>query len=274
MKRTQVCITVVMLGVASIAVTALPTAHAADSPSSGGPGHQLQVIDGTVVQGWTVSALRPSADVIPYPVRGALWEADATDEALQGVVVPVIPNFNARSGTGQAYRVLFEVATPQGVNPSTLAQGQKVSGKLYFDVTGEAPDRVVYSAGGRDLLVWTAVQPDGVESPGTAPAPLRAPRLEPAVDRPAPPGEDTVPGADVAGAAVTAPPPVWQGTALPAESAPPARQGTPIPEAAPQPDADAPVWVGTPAAGEPARHGTPVTPALQPPVAGPPPPAS
>jgi Domain of unknown function (DUF1942) len=34
---------------------------------------------GAVVQGWTVNDLRPSSDVIAYPVRGRLWEAPATD---------------------------------------------------------------------------------------------------------------------------------------------------------------------------------------------------
>ena len=41
-------------------------------------------------------------------------------------------NLNARARNGDTYRVLFTVATPQGVNPSTLAQGEKTTGKIYF----------------------------------------------------------------------------------------------------------------------------------------------
>jgi len=48
---------------------------------------------------------------------------------------------------GETYRVLFGAATPQGVNPATIAQGQQTTGKLYFDVTGAEPDSVVYNAG-------------------------------------------------------------------------------------------------------------------------------
>ena len=69
-------------------------------------------------------------------------------------------NFNARARSGQTYRVLFGVATPQGVNPSTLGQGESTTGTIYFDVTGDAPDSVVYNAGGPDLAVW--VQPPPV----------------------------------------------------------------------------------------------------------------
>ena len=61
--------------------------------------------------------------------------------------------------------MLFTVATPQGVNPSTLAQGEKTTGKIYFDVTGEKPDSVFYSDGGPDQVVlW-------VEPPPPPPAP-------------------------------------------------------------------------------------------------------
>ena len=45
-------------------------------------------------------------------------------------------DFNARARNGETYRVLFGAATPQGVNPATIAQGQQTTGKLYFDVTG------------------------------------------------------------------------------------------------------------------------------------------
>jgi hypothetical protein len=122
-------------------------------------GTQAKLVDGNVVQGWTISDLRPSSDAIPYPVAGTLWEATATDEALQGSVTPIVSNLNARARSGETYRVLFGVATPQGVNPATLPQGEKTTGKVHFDVTGDAPDAVVYSTGGQDLLAWAQATP-------------------------------------------------------------------------------------------------------------------
>nr|MCH9760712.1 MPT63 family protein [Actinomycetes bacterium] len=115
------------------------------------------------------SGLRPSSDTIPYPVQGQLWEATATDTAIQGEVTPVVANFNARANDGQTYRVLWEVATPQGVNPTTLAEGEQTSGKIYFDVTGPAPDSVVYrGAEGSDLAVWVIQPATGEQVPAAA----------------------------------------------------------------------------------------------------------
>lgn len=122
-------------------------------------GSQAELADGDVVQGWTVTGLQVSTDTIPYPVQGTLWEATATDEALQGNATPIVSNFNARARDGQTYRALFGVATPQGVNPATLAQGQQTSGKIYFDVTGSAPDSVVYATNASDLIVWLTPPP-------------------------------------------------------------------------------------------------------------------
>ena len=108
-----------------------PTASADDSVihSLGSP---AELANGDIVQAWTVGDLKPSSDAIPYPVAGTLWEATATDHAIRGTVVPIVSNLNARARSGQTYRVLFGVATPQGVNPSTLPQGQKTTGKVYF----------------------------------------------------------------------------------------------------------------------------------------------
>ena len=46
----------------------------------------------------------------------------------------------------------------------TLAEGQKSSGRIYFDVTGETPNSVVYNNGGEDLLIWV-----GEAMPAAAP---------------------------------------------------------------------------------------------------------
>ncbi|WP_264078761.1 MPT63 family protein [Mycobacterium szulgai] len=132
--------------------------------------HQLgtpaQLVNGDVVQAWTITNLKPSTDSIPYPVAGTLWEAAATDVAVNGTVQPVVSNLKARAHSGQTYWVLFGVATPQGVNPATLSQGQQTTGKVYFDVTGDVPDSVVYNAGGPDLVVW--VQPPPSSTPQNA----------------------------------------------------------------------------------------------------------
>lgn len=95
-------------------------------------GSQAKLDNGNVIQGWTVTDLKPSTDAIPYDVRGTLWEITATDEAIQGSVTPIVSNFNLRGAGGENYRALFQVATPQGVNPATIPQGQKTSGKIYF----------------------------------------------------------------------------------------------------------------------------------------------
>ena len=55
--------------------------------------------------------------------------------------VPVIPGFAATSGA-QSYPVLWGVASGQGINPSALPAGGSATGKIYFDVTGGAPNSV------------------------------------------------------------------------------------------------------------------------------------
>lgn len=205
-------------------------------------GTQAKLVDGAVVQGWTISDLKPSTDVIPHQVNGMLWEATATDEAIQGSATPIVSNLNARAADGQTYRVLFGAATPQGVNPSTLGQGQKTTGKVYFDVTGSDPDTVVYNAGGQDRLIWVQPPPStsrsgsgstsyGAESYSiNSPATIAAPAATPTI----PAAEGTPPAAPAA-AGVEAPLPEGsQGTPLPEGSQgtplPPGSQGTPLPE--------------------------------------------
>lgn len=140
---------------AGIGVATAPTAAAFPTTGSFGVSESLSDAGGTVVTGWTVSNLRPSTDNIPFPVTGRLYEATATAAADQGTVAPIVSDFNARAANGQSYHVLDNVATPQGVNPSPIGQGNKTTGKLYFDVTGAAPNSVVYNNGVQDLLIWT-----------------------------------------------------------------------------------------------------------------------
>nr|WP_090279820.1 MPT63 family protein [Mycolicibacterium komanii]CRL75876.1 FHA domain-containing protein [Mycolicibacterium komanii] len=224
-------------------------------------GSQGKLVDGAVIQGWTITNLKPSSDVIPFPVRGTLWEATATDQAIQGSATPIVSNLNARAADGQTYRALFEVASAQGVNPSTLAPGQETSGKVYFDVTGASPDSVVYNAGGQDLLVWTQpASSSSTSSPstsygtGSSPAAAEAPVTE------APEGTTTAPAATSTeapeGTEATPLAEGSQGTPLPEGS-----QGTPVEAAEGTPVEPA---EGTPAQQQPAQG----TPAQQQPAQG------
>lgn len=169
--------TTITAGFASAAIAAAgafaafsaPIATADNETTTSQLGSQAKLTNGDIVQGWTVTGLKVSTDTIPYQPHGTLWEATATDEALQGNVTPIVSNFNARAHNGDTYRALFGVATPQGVNPSTLPQGEKTTGKIYFDVTGEAPDSVVYANADQDLIVW--LKPAPVQSPATGSSP-------------------------------------------------------------------------------------------------------
>jgi hypothetical protein len=145
---------VATIGVAGIAIAPAPAAAEGGDLTVTSIGGQAELVNGGVIQAWTVLELQPSQDAIPYPVQGTLWEALVTDEAVRGSVTPIVSDFNARAAGGQNYRALFQVPTALGISPATLAEGQEAGGKIYFDVTGEAPDSVVYNAFGEDLIVW------------------------------------------------------------------------------------------------------------------------
>lgn len=204
-------------------------------------GDQGKLVDGNVIQGWTVDNLQPSSDAIPYAVQGTLWEATANDQAIQGAVTPIVSNLNARAADGQTYQALFGVATPQGVNPATLPQGEQTTGKVYFDVTGAEPNSVVYNAGGQDLIVWVEA-PEPASSSATS---TSYPSQSPAQAAPAPEGTSAAPAAT--------------GTEAPEGS-----QGTPLPEGtegapAAAPAEGAPTQATAEGTPQPAgSHGTPV----------------
>ncbi|WP_422743662.1 MPT63 family protein [Mycobacterium sp. WMMD1722] len=264
MKKTTILAATVA---AAGAVAAAPLA-AAETGAPAGPqttelGKQADLMTGGVTQGWTVSGLKPSSDQIPYPVQGTLWEATATDQAIQGSVQPVVSNFNARAADGQTYRTLFQVATPQGVNPAAIAQGQQTSGKLYFDVTGAQPDSVVYNDGARDVLLWLkpapAPAPSGSGSsmsyPSTGYPSTAVPQGTGAAEAPAAAGAEAAPaapGAPAPAGAEVAPAPGSTGTPIPAGST-----GTPLPEGS----------TGTPIPAGSA--GTPAAPPAAPPAGQP-----
>jgi uncharacterized protein DUF1942 len=71
----------------------------------------------------------------------------------RGTVTPLISDFNARAKDGTTYRVIDTVATPDGIPPTPINQGQRSYGKIYFDVTGPPPNGVVYNDGAQDFLI-------------------------------------------------------------------------------------------------------------------------
>lgn len=235
-------------------------------------GSQGKLVDGAVVQGWTVDNLQPSTDAIPYQVKGTLWEATANDQAIQGTVTPIVSNLNARAENGETYRALFGVATPQGVNPATLPQGEQTTGKVYFDVTGAEPDSVVYNAGGRDLLVWTEPPASSSSSSsssttyGSGDYSSEVPASAAPAEAPATETPEGTPAAPAATGTEAPLPQGSQGTPLPEGS-----QGTPLPEGV----EGAPVPASVEGAPLPAgSQGTPLPPAQAAPAAVPPAPAA
>lgn len=201
-------------------------------------------------QQWTVSNLQPSADAIPYQPAGSLWEATATSQLAAGGV-PVIPGFAANSGA-QSYPVLWGVASGQGINPSALPAGGSATGKIYFDVTGGAPNSVSYVVDGQPVANWVQppppaggagpayTAPRGVTPMPAATAPV-APAA-PAATAPAPAaaaGSSGTPAPAASGSAGTPLPASGSsGTPLPAEgstasTAPSAAAATPSTAAAP-----------------------------------------
>jgi hypothetical protein len=169
---------------------------------------------------------KQSTDSIPHSGEGVLREATATDEALQGDVTPIVSKFNARSESGQSYRVLFLVASPQGVIPSSLSQSQKTSGRVHFDVTGDVPESVVYYALGQLIRrqIPAASPGAGVQAPcPNAGGAARTPAAAAAI--PVRGGEETLP------VPAAAPPPAgWQGTPAgsPGATPPLGWQGAPL----------------------------------------------
>jgi hypothetical protein len=257
--------------VAAAGIVAISTASGAaadvavDAGNTHPLGSQATLTNGDVVQGWTISDLKPSSDAIPYPVQGNLWEVTATDVAIQGWATPIVSDLNARSAGGQTYRALYQVATPQGVNPATLAPGEKTTGKVYFDVTGDNPDSVVYNnAENQDLATW--VQPPPAQGRAGGSATTAAAGAAAGTAPATPPGAPVAQGSSGSQGTPAAPATPPAGTpAAPAAPGPSGSQGTPATPAAPP--------AGTPEAPGAGQgpEGTPTTPA---PAGGPEAPAS
>jgi hypothetical protein len=139
---------------AGIGIVASPTASGEGYPVVQKFGTQETFVDGGIVQGWTVNNLQPSTDAINVPIRGKLWEATATDTAIAGQAMPLPFRFSARTPGGEDYGFVYGAPSPPGFSWAYIPQGQSVTGKLYFDVTGENPNGVVYRTYPADLLIW------------------------------------------------------------------------------------------------------------------------
>lgn len=142
------------VGIAAISVFAAATALAQPAVEPFGTGQQL--VDGPMVTTYTVSQLQPStATITDFQPAGNLYQADVTAKADSGTVTPLVADFNARTADGQTYRMISTAPMPDGINPAPIGQGGQSSGKIYFDVTGQPPNGVVYNDGVRDVLTWT-----------------------------------------------------------------------------------------------------------------------
>jgi Domain of unknown function (DUF1942) len=147
MKFTKPIITAAV----GIGVAMAATASAYSTVGKFGTYERLYDAGGAVVTAWTVDNLKPSTDRIP---RVPAARATATIEPVRGTVTPLIPNLNARADNGQNYQALWEAFMPQGISGATIPQGARSTGKIYFDVTGQTPSRVMYNNGVQDLLIW------------------------------------------------------------------------------------------------------------------------
>ncbi len=153
--RTAVKTAIAAGGVAAASVFAAATASAAP-PTIQGFGTSERLVDGPMVTNYTVGSLRPTNTMIPgFMPKGQLYQADITVTSDGGIVTPLVSDFNARAANGQSYRVIDTVPVPNGLSPAPINQGGQTSGKVYFDVTGQPPNGVVYNDGMQDVLVWT-----------------------------------------------------------------------------------------------------------------------
>jgi hypothetical protein len=111
--------------------------------------------------GYTVMGLTPSSDAVPH--NGQLYEAPVTVNAFGAWATPMISMFNARAESSALYQAL-----PASGAGGPVPPGGSSTGKLYFDVVGDAPNSVVYNDGVRDLLAWVGTS--RTVAPGGAPA--------------------------------------------------------------------------------------------------------
>ncbi|AYE95852.1 hypothetical protein C0J29_14600 [Mycobacterium paragordonae] len=170
------------IGAAAIAGTVFGGGIAAAAPPSiEGFGTSQQLIDGPMITTYTVSNLQQSTVAIPgYTPKGTIYQANITARSDGGTVTPMVKDFSARGPNGQTYKLIDKASVPNGLNPAPIPQGSESTGMLYFDVTGAAPNGVVYNDGLQDILIWTSnvsgssvpgEMPNSSPAPGALPAP-------------------------------------------------------------------------------------------------------
>ncbi|HEY7052684.1 MAG TPA: DUF1942 domain-containing protein [Mycobacterium sp.] len=151
-------------------VGAVPASAEANTASFG---TAQRITDHDVIASYTVSAPQPTSDVVNVPIAGKLYASKVTVQATQGAVTPAIPFFNARTSSGENYRVLFQAYAPEGLSGATIPQGDSATGNIYFDVTGAAPTIVAYNDAVQDRAVWQG----GSSSARSETAPETAPEM-------------------------------------------------------------------------------------------------
>ena len=156
-----------------IAAATVVPASATDNIKIFGEQMRLNKPGGKPFIGYTVTNFGPSNDPVPH--RGTLYGATLTVDAFTDWALPMIALFNARALSGQGYPLIPNA--PGGISGAWVPPGGTSSGKLYFDITGDEPNSVVYNDGVRDILAWV---------PGTIPLegfrdapPEEAPPVEP-----------------------------------------------------------------------------------------------
>jgi hypothetical protein len=143
----------------AVAAVAIAFSSGAVAPASAADnikpfGHQERLNDwgtGAPMIGYTVIGLNPSS--APVPHSGQLYEAAVKVDAFGSWANPVVPMFNARSENGANYRVIADAGF------GAVPPGGSLTGTLFFDVVGEAPNSVVYNDGVRDILAWVPGEP-------------------------------------------------------------------------------------------------------------------
>jgi uncharacterized protein DUF1942 len=146
MKVQKLAVAVAAAAIA-FSIGAVAPASAADNIKPFG--HQERLNDlatGAPMIGYTVTGLNPSS--APVPHSGQLYEAAVKVDAFRSWATPVVPMFNARSENGANYRVIADAGF------GAVPPGGSMTGTLFFDVVGEAPNSVVYNDGVRDILAW------------------------------------------------------------------------------------------------------------------------
>jgi hypothetical protein len=145
-----------------IGVGVVPPAWATSNIKEFGVEETVKDVNGPLI-GYTVTGLMPSADPVPYPVAGRLYEATVRANAIVGTVTPAPNLFNARAENGDNYRSL----PPASLSGGPIGQGGSTTGKVYFDVVGANPNSVVFNNGFEDILGW--IMPSGVSGAEVAP---------------------------------------------------------------------------------------------------------